>query len=68
MKVDIKYINRSKPRKTMSSSNFKPDTVYPAHSLDQPNFVPYVPKRIFDGLVQAVKDNTAEAYIEGLDG
>lgn len=68
MKIDIKYINRSKPRKTMSNITFKEDVIHPAHSIPHDKYIPYVPKKIFDGLVQAIEDGTADAYLEGLNG
>lgn len=60
MKPDIKYINKQKPRKTMSNISFKEDTVYPAHTLKTVGFVPYVNKSfIIDKLIEA-KDYTGD--------
>lgn len=52
MNPDIKYINKSKVRKTLSNVSFQEDLVYQAHSLSQPGFIPYVPKHYFDSLLE----------------
>lgn len=55
MKPDVKYINKTKPRKTLNNINFKQDTVYPAHSLETPGFSPYVHKSAYDAALEALK-------------
>lgn len=68
MNMDIKYINTSKPRKTVSPISFKKDTVLPAHTLKTDGFVPYIPKRIFDELVEAIKNGEAEEFLGKING
>lgn len=49
---DIKWINQNKVRKTISNISFAEDLVYSAHSQESPGFVPYVPKRVLDSVIE----------------
>ncbi len=51
-KVDIKYIDTSKVRRTISNLNFGEDLIYQAHSQSNPGFIPYVPKRVLDSVIK----------------
>ena len=50
-KIDIKYINTSKVRRTVSPINFGEDLVYQAHSQKIHGYIPYVPKQRYDALL-----------------
>jgi len=55
MKPDIKWVNKSKPRKTMSPITHKEDLVFPAHSNEAVGFSPYVSKASYDRAIAALK-------------
>lgn len=51
--IDVKYIDTSKVRRTISNMNFSTDLVYQAHSQSNPGYIPYVPKRVLE---EAIKE------------
>ena len=55
MKPDIKWINKTKPRRTLSNISWKEDTVYPAHTLKAAGFSPYVNRATFLEAVNCIK-------------
>lgn len=56
MKPDIKWIDKMKVRKT-KTLDWRDDEVFQAHSVEQPNLVPYVSKAAFDEVLGALKSD-----------
>lgn len=55
MEYKTVYLNKSKPRKTLSNINFTEDIIHPAHSLETHGFSPYVERKAFDELVYGLR-------------
>ena len=55
MKPDIKWINKTKPRKTKSIITHSEDVVYPAHSEKNEAFSPYVSNWAYEAALNALR-------------
>jgi hypothetical protein len=53
--IDTKWLNKSKVTRKKNIINWKDDLVYQAHSVETPGFEPYVHRRYYNELVEALK-------------
>ena len=61
-KPSIKWVDTSKPRKTLDNMTFKDDIIHPAHSLERVGFAPYVNRRwVIKILKEWQEENSVEA-------
>lgn len=62
MKPSIKWLDTSKPRKTLDNMTFMDDIIHPAHSLERIGFVPYVSRKwVIKVLKEWQEENSVEA-------
>lgn len=66
-KLDIKYIDLNKVRRTVSNVSFNEELVYQAYSADMQNRKPYISKSHYDLAVKALKSGDAKKIEDTLE-